>query len=437
MPRPGDLLVGKYRLERVLGQGGMGIVYAAMHELLGQRVAVKLLVGATGGDAAARFLNEARAAARIQHENIARVMDVGTLPDGTPYMVLELLEGCDLERVLSREGRLPVATAVDHVLQALEAVAQAHALGIIHRDLKPANLFLTRRLDGSPQIKVLDFGVSKSDDMRSAAKTSAQAILGSPYYMSPEQMKSSRSVDRRADIWSVGVILFELLTAKYPFDGENVGELFAAILEATPTSPATYRPDCPPGLAAVILRCLTRDPALRYDGAPALAEALIPFASPRGVASAERIRPMAMSPLPGVPGSAPSASVPPGPGTPGAQTAAAWHTSRSAQKAGSSAQSYAWVLMAAVMTGVGVGAAGYFLHGRLGVKHVAAAGGATSAAPAPATSAAPQVVPPPAPAPAPSVSASAAASSAPTGSAAASATAPGAAPKLPVKGARR
>ncbi len=294
LPKPGDLLAGKYRIERVLGQGGMGIVFAANHELLGVRVAVKLLLTdiASSNEAVTRFVNEAKNAARIQSDNVARVMDVGTLDGGRPYMVIEFLEGDDLSKLLEQRGVIPVQEAVDYVLQALEGLAQAHSIGIVHRDLKPANLFLVKRQDRTMQVKVLDFGISKATNPLgegSGAMTSTKALLGSPYYMSPEQLRSSKSVDARADIWSVGIILYELLTGSPPFAGDNFGELFAAILEMDAPSLIAKRPDINPQFEHVVMRCLQRKPDHRYSNVGELASALAPFASTRGQRTAHRI----------------------------------------------------------------------------------------------------------------------------------------------------
>jgi len=293
LPKPGDLLAGKYRIERVLGQGGMGIVFAANHELLGVRVAVKLLLTdiATSNEAVTRFVNEAKNAARIQSDNVARVTDVGTTDGGRPYMVIEYLEGDDLSKLLEQRGVLPMQEAVDYVLQALEGLAQAHSIGIVHRDLKPANLFLVKRQDKTMQVKVLDFGISKATNPLgdSGAMTSTKALLGSPYYMSPEQLRSSKSVDARADIWSVGIILYELLTGAPPFAGDNFGELFAAILEIDAPSLLAKRPDIDPQFEHVVMRCLQRRPENRYGNVGELASALAPFASTRGQRTAHRI----------------------------------------------------------------------------------------------------------------------------------------------------
>ena len=376
IPRPGDLLAGIYRVERVIGKGSMGVVFAARHEGRGHRVAIKLLLGTDEPGAAARFLNEARAAARIQHDNIARCLDVGCLENGQPYMVLELLEGLDLEQILKQEGRLGVSTAVDHVLEALEALAQAHALGIVHRDLKPANLFLARRPDGSVTIKLLDFGVAKSTDGgMSLARTGAQALLGSPYYMSPEQFQSARTVDRRADIWSMGVILHELIAGACPFHGQEIGELFQAILAASPVPLTRLRPDCPAGLDAVVRRCLARDPARRYDGVPELADALAPFAGARGIASVWRLRTWlgtqdTMMPTPGcgVPPAEPVAALATTSLSPmsvasspvAAQTSPSLAPSPPRSRSLSSAVA---VVAVAILAGVGLGAGAFFAQG--------------------------------------------------------------------------
>jgi serine/threonine-protein kinase len=345
----------------------MGIVYAALDYRAAQRVAIKVL-GVNDPEASARFLNEARAAAKIQHDNIARVTDMGTLPNGMPFMVLELLVGCDLEQVLQREGRIPVAAAVDYVLQALEAVAKAHAVGIVHRDLKPANLFLARRPDGSFSIKVLDFGVSKSSDLLfSGTQTHAHALLGSPYYMSPEQLRSARTVDRRADLWSMGVILFELISGTYPFYGESIGDLFTSIVQASPKPLHDLRPDCPPALAAVVARCLVRDLAQRWDSAQALAEALAPFATGLGLASVQRLRspsqPPAPSPSPIPPSRVDTVRPPPRPTHPAPSRAP-----RSGRWAA------VWVMSAAILLGIGLGAGAFSLYNRTSGRPAAPSG---------------------------------------------------------------
>ncbi|HEV8247427.1 MAG TPA: serine/threonine-protein kinase [Polyangiaceae bacterium] len=293
--RQGDILAGKFRIERVLGQGGMGVVVAAHHLHLDERVAIKfLLPEALGnGEAVARFAREARAAVKIKSEHVARVSDVGTFDSGAPYMVMEYLEGRDLSARIRESGALPVSDAVDLVLQASEALAEAHALGIIHRDLKPSNLFLAHRADGSPCVKVLDFGISKIMNPGSSGPdfgmTRTQAVMGSPLYMSPEQMTSSRQVDARTDIWAVGCVLYEALTGRVPFEAESMPQLCAMILQQPATPPRNLRPDLPDGLQQVILRCLAKDRSQRYQNVAELANALSPWGSAAGPRSAERI----------------------------------------------------------------------------------------------------------------------------------------------------
>ena len=296
MIRQGELLAGKYRVEQVLGAGGMGYVVAALHEQLGQRVAVKLLVPelCENEDSVTRFLREARAAVKIQSEHVARVLDVGELTNGSPYMVMEFLSGRDLAEELDLPGQLEVTVAIDYVLQASEAVAEAHSLNLIHRDLKPANLFLTHRPDGSPLVKVLDFGISKAINADDSALepapslTATHSLLGSPAYMSPEQIRRPKSVDIRTDIWSLGSILYELLAREPPFNADSPLALLAAVVSDPLPSIREKRPDVPPELAAVIAKCLEKNPDHRYQTVAELADALAPFA-PRSMPSVSRI----------------------------------------------------------------------------------------------------------------------------------------------------
>ncbi len=290
----GDVLAGKYRIERVLGQGGMGVVVAAMHLQLNQRVAIKLLLAGATADIVERFLREARAAVRLKSQHVARVIDVGALPDGAPYMVMEYLEGSDLSGVVRSSGALSVYDAVEYLLHACEAISEAHSNGIVHRDLKPANLFLTRAADGTSTVKVLDFGISKvagaegeEDTGMSLTKTSA--VLGSPLYMSPEQMKSARLADARSDIWSLGAILYELLTGSVPFNAMTFTELVLMVNMETPRSIATIRGDVPPGLEAAVFKCLEKKPENRFENVAELAWALAPFAPLHAQASADRV----------------------------------------------------------------------------------------------------------------------------------------------------
>jgi serine/threonine protein kinase len=304
--RIGQVIDGKYRVQRIIGAGGMGIVVAAEHLQLGRIVALKFLLeqACENPEAVSRFLREGRALAQISSEHVARVMDVGTLEQGQPYLVLEYLEGRDLSLLLKELGQLPLALAVDYVLQAAEAVAEAHANGIIHRDLKPSNLFLTEGTDGEPLIKVLDFGISKAilpkseqsrrveADATTAAAghdTNTGALVGSPLYMSPEQIRSARRVDERTDIWGFGVVLYELLCGRRPFGGETLTGTLAAVAADPPQSMRTLRADLPAELEAVVLRCLEKSPDQRFDSLAGLARALQRFAAPGALASVERI----------------------------------------------------------------------------------------------------------------------------------------------------
>lgn len=290
---PGMVLGGKFRIERVLGRGGMGVVVAAHHVQLDERVALKfLLPDALGNaDAVARFAREARAAVKIKSEHVARVTDVGTLDNGSPYMVMEYLHGTDLGDLVATEGVLSISDAVEFVLQACEAIAEAHAIGIVHRDLKPANLFLTKRADGSACIKVLDFGISKltvgSDSEMGMTKTAT--MMGSPLYMSPEQMASSRDVDARTDIWAIGAIVHELVAGSVPFMAATMPQLCTKILQEPPVRLSEVRADVPLGLEAVVLRCLQKKPNDRYPTVAELATDLLPYAPRAGRVSVERI----------------------------------------------------------------------------------------------------------------------------------------------------
>lgn len=282
VPKPGDVIGEKYRVERVLGKGGMGIVLAATHLQLEETVAIKILLPAllTESDVVARFVQEGRAAIKIRGEHVARVLDVGTLEGGLPYIVMEYLQGTDLDALVRRAGPMPVSLTVDYVLQACEALAEAHGRGFIHRDLKPANLFLTTKPDGSPSIKVLDFGISKNITPESPSQlTHPRAVLGSPRYMAPEQMRSARGVDARTDIWALGAILHELLAGHPPFDAPSIQELTICILEEQAPPLTLYRRDVPDGLAAAIKKCLTKDPAKRFASVAELALAIARYGS--------------------------------------------------------------------------------------------------------------------------------------------------------------
>lgn len=286
VPRPGQsVLGGKYFVDGVIGVGGMGIVLAATHVALGQRVAMKFLLrNANDRDLRARerFLREARMMVSVHSEHVVRVMDVGALESGVVYMIMEHLSGTDMGTLIARHGELAISQAVDCVLHALDALGAAHAIGVIHRDIKPSNLFLAHRPDGSSLIKVLDFGVSKwtaENDALSLTITNPGTMLGSPLYMSPEQVRNSREVDNRTDIWSVGVVLFEMLTRGLPFVGDSVVAVAASIVGDEPRRLRDYRPEVPEDLERVVMRCLSKNPEERFATTEELATALMPYAT--------------------------------------------------------------------------------------------------------------------------------------------------------------
>ena len=270
-------IAGKYRVDALVARGGMAVVLAGTHVVRGERVAIKVVSGAASWAARERFLHEARAAARLRNPHVARFHEVGTLDDGTPFLVMELLEGTDLGNVLAQtyEG-IGADVAVDYVLQACEALAEAHAAGIIHRDIKPANLFLARRpSDDSVVLKVLDFGISYALVANAQRVTTADAVLGTPAYMAPEQMRSARLADARSDIWSLGVVLYELIEGQLPFDAETYPELCMTIAVDPPWP---MEVPIPPGLARAIAKCLEKDQRARFQTVADLARSIVPYA---------------------------------------------------------------------------------------------------------------------------------------------------------------
>ena len=291
---PGEVIGGKYEVEGLIGAGGMGYVVAAQHVELHEHVALKFLrkEALAHEELVMRFATEARAAVRIKSEYVARVFDVGTLPDGVPFIVMEHLVGKDLCQLLGEQGQLPARQAVEYVMQICEALAAAHSIGIVHRDIKPENLFLADRGQGMTIIKVLDFGISKvaltgsAFDRQRMART--QMPMGSPVYMSPEQIRASEEIDGRTDIWSLGCVLYELLTGVPAFDAPSLTQLSATILEKDPVPMQQLAPDVPADLEAIVLRCLQKKPSQRFRNVAELAIALYPFGPRRARISAER-----------------------------------------------------------------------------------------------------------------------------------------------------
>jgi eukaryotic-like serine/threonine-protein kinase len=351
LPGPGDDFAGKYTIERTLGEGGMGVVYLATHRRISQRVAIKVLQPELlqHAEVVARFDREARAAGQLRSKHAVRVLDVGELPTGEPFMVMEYLEGIDLGAELLRRGPLPIAEAVDLVLQACAAMLEAHGRGIVHRDLKPSNLFLADE-DGARVVKVLDFGISKLDEGGSAV-TATHATMGTPLYMSPEQLRSTKQVDLRADIWSLGVILYELLVGRPPFEGAPAAVGAAIVADPVP-SVRVARPEVPEELAAVVAKALEKDREQRFGDMRALARALMPWASaplPRELAApSSAATPSAASGAKDAPLAPTVAATPP--------TAGAW------TRAGAGAKPRRWAYAAAVAFVVALaGAIGAFV----------------------------------------------------------------------------
>lgn len=298
--RPGEIIVDKYRVDSVIATGGMGTVFAATHLALGQRIAIKVLLpeAATQPEIIERFLREARATALLNNPHVIRIFDFGQV-NGLPFIVMEFLNGHDLATELRLRGKLPVERVADYVLQACVGLAEAHARGIVHRDLKPGNLFLSHTIDGRVEVKVLDFGISKvlSDSATELELTKTSSVLGSAPFMSPEQIRCSKHVDTRSDIWSLGVILYRLVSGQHPFTGANRSAVVAQIV-ADPVRPLReLEPTVPAGFNRLVLRCLDKDPAGRPQSILEFARKLIEFA-PGAAQCLESIEGISIAPPP-------------------------------------------------------------------------------------------------------------------------------------------
>jgi serine/threonine protein kinase len=409
----GDALIGqvlgtKYRVESVLGSGGMAIVLAAKHVTLGHSVAIKILKPevASHPSQAARVLREARAAARLTSENATRVLDIGALDSGEPYIVMEHLMGSDLGRVLAERGPLAVSEAASYLVQACDAVAEAHAMDIVHRDLKPSNLFLTARRNGSPLVKLMDFGISKLVSAEpEESLTGTQDSLGTPHYMSPEQLMTSREVDARSDVWALGVILYRMLTGEYPFAGETTPAVHVAIASAPAPRLRDRLPDAPEPIEALVFDCLVKSRTERLPSARAFAKVLLAYTDVDTQRRYAHLASVESAPAEAVAGSRVDVVTAPDP-----ETHAAWNTQRTTSASGRRS----WTV-AGASTAAGVVLIGAFWAARRPSEPpaqasappaeavVSAAPSAESSAPAPAV---------PATAPRPSASVDAVATSA-------------------------
>jgi eukaryotic-like serine/threonine-protein kinase len=286
-PRIGQT-VDRYSVTRLLGRGGMGAVYEARHATLSRRVAIKFLLPelAARPDILRRFENEARAAGGLEHPNLIAATDFGQASDGAPFLVMEFLQGEDCAKVLYRSGRLSVARSVDIVTQACRGLSVAHAVGIVHRDLKPENLFITRAGDDSDWVKVLDFGIAKLRSLEAGAATRTGTTLGTAFYMSPEQARGAGDVDERTDVWALGVILYQLLSGRRPFEGEQFLHIIHQVLSVDPPRLAELCPELPPELVSVVEQAMQKERGVRLPSVLALIDALAPFANPANAALA-------------------------------------------------------------------------------------------------------------------------------------------------------
>jgi len=297
--------VGAYRVLHRIGEGGMGSVWLAEHAMLGRRAAIKMLHGefSSQPEIVARFFNEARAATTISDPGIVQIFDFGHHVDGSAYIVMELLDGEPLDRRITRVGALGIPDALRIMRQVASTLGAAHARGIVHRDLKPENIFMVRdpEVASGERAKVLDFGIAKLSGAQSAVKTQTSAVMGTPAYMSPEQCRGAGNVDKRSDVYALGCVLFRLICGRVPFDAEGIGEIIAMHLREPPPVPSSLRPGIPPEVDQVVLRCLSKDPAQRFESGADLAVALgsltgsSPYVPPPAAVHARHLAPTTLS----------------------------------------------------------------------------------------------------------------------------------------------
>ncbi|MFO0742532.1 MAG: serine/threonine-protein kinase [Labilithrix sp.] len=288
----GSVLLGRYRLGRLLGEGGMGRVFLARREGLGGHVAIKILREDVElpPNAVERLRREAQSASRITSESVVRILDLQTTESGSPFIVMEYVAGTTMSAYLAEHGPMPTTRAADVVIDIATVLAEAHARGIVHRDIKASNIALTKRADGTELVKVLDFGIAKQTAASVSSLTETVAVLGSPKYMSPEQIRDARNVGPSGDLWSLSVLLYELVTGAAPFEALTVPGLFAKIVADPPRPPREVRADLPVALEELLLKALAKEPSDRHRDAAELAEALAPLATEDGARRAARVR---------------------------------------------------------------------------------------------------------------------------------------------------